>query len=114
MSVNMMAASRLCLRRSPGIDYLGRITKVALRAMHAVTPNVRNDRAPAREARREPNSEAVGRSGRLRGWASMHPLNGNSDDRFHTLYLLRWCSQHKPITRYLIEPFQRDSDPVRE
>ena len=30
-------------------------------------PNVRNDRVPAREAGRVPNSAAVGRSGRLRG-----------------------------------------------
>jgi len=32
--------------------------------------NVRNDRAPAREARRVPKSDALGSSGRLRGWAS--------------------------------------------
>lgn len=30
-------------------------------------PNVRVDRAPARKARREPNSAAVGRSGQTRG-----------------------------------------------
>jgi hypothetical protein len=28
------------------------------------------DAAPAREARREPNTNAIGRSGRLQGWAS--------------------------------------------
>ena len=38
--------------------------------------NVRNDRAPARTARREPNSVAVWRSGRLRGWAASQVQHG--------------------------------------
>ena len=33
------------------------------------TADARIDRAPAREARRERHSTAVGRSGRMRGWA---------------------------------------------
>ena len=40
-------------------------------APRLMTPNVSNDRALARKARRVPNSGyAVGRSGRLLGWAS--------------------------------------------
>jgi len=39
---------------------------VPLESDAADTANARNDRAPAREARRVPNGAAVGRSGRLR------------------------------------------------
>src|SRR5512134_270682 len=43
-----------------------------------MTPNVRIDRAPAREARRVPNSTAVGRSGWMRGWASSSCAHGQA------------------------------------
>jgi len=52
-------------------------------------PNVRAEGAPAREARRVPNSVAVGRSPRARGWAATNCLAGTSRPDTH---------EHRPTT----------------
>ena len=52
----------------------------AITAILPVTPNDCNDRAPAREARLVPSGATVGRSGRLRGSASLPP-RANLDRR---------------------------------
>ena len=54
-----------------------------------MTPNVRAEGAQARAARRVPNSEAVGRSPRARGWAATDCLAGTSRPDSH---------EHRPVT----------------
>jgi len=56
-----------------------------------MTPNVRNERAPEREALRRPNGDAVRRSARLLGWAapSDHRMTSSARARIDSGMLMR-------------------------